>query len=323
MGSSRAVIVAVVTALSFAVPAGVCLVLAVTPARSVLGVALLAAATLAWLAIVVLVNWWEFTSIHLRWFWSGCGLATGAWRAVHAANLPRTSWARSDAVTVLAIVAGLWILANALRARSASAEAIDLTPPFPPGHYLVTDGGDGARSFLVNYHYGFGRHRSAGVNASMRFATDLVEIGAAGCESRGFIPADNAAYRIWGRPLLAPCGGRVAHVVDDIADNDAFGANRPYGVGNHVVLAAEGGVYVVLGHMQHGSVRVTGGQVVRPGEEIGRVGNSGWTERPHLHVQAMRCRSGDWWHGDPLPIRFGGRFLARNQVLRVGAGERS
>ena len=81
-------------------------------------------------------------------------------------------------------------------------------------------------------------------------------------------------------------------------------------------------VYVVLGHMRHGSVSVSPGDTVRSGAVIGRVGNSGWTERPHLHMQAMRSPNADWWHADPLPMRFAGRFLVRNQMLRKSSGTR-
>jgi hypothetical protein len=212
---------------------------------------------------------------------------------------------------------GIWLLVDILAARRHPGDALELRSPLRVGRFLITDGGDGARSFLVNYHYGFGRHRSSGANASMRYAMDIVEIGFFGGESHGFLPRSNDAYRIWNRPLLAPCDGRVVHVVNDVLDNAAFGSHRPYGVGNHVVIRKDDDVYVVLGHMRQGSVTVGAGDMVRAGSPIGRVGNSGWTERPHLHMQAMRSAEGDWWHGEPLPIRFGGRFLVRNQVLRA------
>jgi hypothetical protein len=37
----------------------------------------------------------------------------------------------------------------------------------------------------------------------------------------------------------------------------------------------------------------------------------------HLHMQAARASDGDWWHGEPLAMRFDGRFLVRNQWLRT------
>jgi murein DD-endopeptidase MepM/ murein hydrolase activator NlpD len=84
-----------------------------------------------------------------------------------------------------------------------------------------------------------------------------------------------------------------------------------------VVIRTGEDAYVVLGHLRRGTVAVAGGDRVGTGQVIGRVGNSGWTERPHLHLQAMRAPDGDWWHGAPLAMRVGGRFLVRNDVLRV------
>jgi hypothetical protein len=171
--------------------------------------------------------------------------------------------------------------------------------------------------FLVNYHYGFGRHRTAGVGRSMRYAMDVVEVGPWGCESHGFLRRRREAYRIWNRPPLAPCDGVVVHAENGVEDNAGFGSHRPYGIGNHVVIEAGAGLYVVLGHLRQGTVAVTPGDRVRTGQELGRVGNSGWTERPHLHMQAMRSPDADWWHGEPLAMHFGGRFAVRNDVIQV------
>lgn len=317
MGQSRWVIFSVVGFLSFVLPAAFCLGLAIVRVDSIFTLTAATLAAGAWIVLLALVNWWEFTSVYLRWAWIAAFGAIAAYRGVGAANLSPVSPLGFQAAAIVALwIAGAWLLANVLRARRPGVPPIDLAFPLSQGAYLVTDGGDGARSSLVNYHYGFGRHRASGVNASMRYAIDLVAVGAGGGESRGFLPRRNDAYRIWQRPLKSPCDGLVVHVVNDMADNAAFGSCRPYGVGNHVVLRKGNDVYVVLGHLSRGSATSVVGQEVRAGEEIGRVGNSGWTERPHLHMQAMRSVNGDWWHGQPLPMRFDGRFPVRNQVFR-------
>jgi hypothetical protein len=323
MGQSRGVILLVVISLSFVAPAALCAAAAWAPAPSFVHAALIVLAAASWMTLLALVNWWEFTSVHLRWAWlvALAGIAVyrlaGAGSAV-GRGLPVTAPIDLSMLLALALsAAGAWLTLGALAARRPAGQPIDAAFPLSAGTYLVTDGGDGTRSFLVNYHYGFGRHRASGVSASMRYALDVVAIGPWGGESRGVLPRDNEAYRIWRQVLHAPCAGRVVHVVSDVADNDAFGANRPYGVGNHVVLRATGDTHVVLGHLARGSVTVAVGQDVAAGDAIGLVGNSGWTERPHLHMQAMHAADGDWWHGDPLPISFGGRFLVRNDVVRA------
>lgn len=317
MGQKRWVIYLVVVSLSFVMPAALCAGAALLPASSVVGLAVGWLAAGVWMTLLALVNWWEFTSGWLRWLWAAALIAVVALRAHEARGLPPATGFDFPLFAAAVIAAlGMWLVTAALAARRCKGEAVDLGFPLRDGRFLCTDGGDGARSFLMNYHYGFGQHRASGVSRSMRYAIDIVEVGAGGGESDGFLPCRNDAYRIWEKPLHAPCHGRVVHAVNDVSDNAAFGTDRPYGLGNHVVIQKGDDEYVVLGHMRQGTVLVKAGDEVATGQGIGRVGNSGWTERPHLHMQAMRSADGDWWHGEPLALRFGGRFLVRNQHVR-------
>ena len=94
--------------------------------------------------------------------------------------------------------------------------------------------------------------------------------------------------------------------------------DREHMAGNHVLLAC-GDVEVLLGHFQQGSVRVREGEMVDAGQEVGRVGNTGNTDEPHLHIHAQRPGPPDApLGGDPLPVRLGGRYLARNALVRGG-----
>ena len=75
--------------------------------------------------------------------------------------------------------------------------------------------------------------------------------------------------------------------------------------GNHVVLGlAGGGPYVLLAHLQRGSVGIVHGQVVAAGEPVGRLGSSGNSTEPHVHVQAMDGR--DPGTAAALPLTFPG-----------------
>ena len=88
-------------------------------------------------------------------------------------------------------------------------------------------------------------------------------------------------------------------------------------VGSYVILECRIGLDV-LGHLQRGSVAVQAGQVMEPGHVLGRVGNSGNTGEPHLHVHAQRPGSTlAPLSGEPVPIRLGGRYLVRNDRVRA------
>ena len=315
MGKSRAFILLAVCLASLVAPALPCLAVALVPTRSALELGLLFAAAALWMTVLALVAWWEFTGLFLRWVWWAALVACAAlrWSRAPAAG---AALGQAGIGAGVALILALALLVPALRARRHPGRPLELRFPLRGGRFLVTDGGDGAASFLVNYHYGFAGHRGSGVSASMRYALDVVEVGWLGTEAPWLLPTRNEAYRIWERPVHAPCDAVVANVVDEVEDNAAFGSHRPYGVGNQVVLRTGADLYDVLGHLRRGRVRVKVGDAVRAGEVVAQVGNSGWTERPHVHVQAMRAPDGNYWHGEPVAMRFGGRFLVKNQVLR-------
>ena len=51
---------------------------------------------------------------------------------------------------------------------------------------------------------------------------------------------------------------------------------------------------------------------------LGRIGNSGNTDEPHLHIHAERpVDAASLLDAEPVPIRFDGRSLARNDGVRA------
>ena len=54
-----------------------------------------------------------------------------------------------------------------------------------------------------------------------------------------------------------------------------------------VLHLLESSTFVLLAHLQRGSVRVAPGQEVVAGQELARCGNSGNSTQPHVHLQVM------------------------------------
>jgi murein DD-endopeptidase MepM/ murein hydrolase activator NlpD len=107
----------------------------------------------------------------------------------------------------------------------------------------------------------------------------------------------------WGEPVHPVLPGAVVTAVDGrpersrvhpvlevarvlVAGRQARGALATF-AGNHVVVRHDGGAWSAYAHLAPGSVRVHPGQVVLPGDEIARVGHTGASTSPHLHVQLM------------------------------------
>jgi hypothetical protein len=87
----------------------------------------------------------------------------------------------------------------------------------------------------------------------------------------------------FGREILAAAEGQVVWARDGAADLPPFRASKKHEAGNFVILKHTATEFTEYRHLQRGSVQVKVGQAVRRGQPIGRCGNSGNAEQPHLH----------------------------------------
>jgi hypothetical protein len=100
--------------------------------------------------------------------------------------------------------------------------------------------------------------------------------------------SQNTDWVGFGEPIHAVVDGTAVVAVDGKPDippmtkNPGLRTPEDY-AGNNVVIAIGHGRYAVFDHLVRGSVRVRRGQHVRAGQVIGKLGNSGNTDGPHLH----------------------------------------
>lgn len=102
------------------------------------------------------------------------------------------------------------------------------------------------------------------------------------------IRVTDMAVQARGVDVLAAATGRVLRLRDGVQDISVrevgVAAVSPIGCGNAVVIDHGGGWQTSYCHMAQGSVRVKEGEEVAAGQPVGRVGLSGLTEFPHLHM---------------------------------------
>jgi len=203
---------------------------------------------------------------------------------------------------VIAMSGFLWF---SLRGYLSPGQALDLRSPLK-GSFIVLNGGN---SPFTNAHF---RVRP------QDFALDIVGINAIGNRAALFGSSrDLQSYVIYGSPIISPCDGRISVVVNDLPDLIPPTRDTEYPAGNHVLIECEG-VEILLAHMQQGSAVVTVNDTVITGDLLGKVGNSGNTTEPHLHIHAEQLgEPGVILDGRAVPITIGGRFLVRNSVFRV------
>ena len=86
-------------------------------------------------------------------------------------------------------------------------------------------------------------------------------------------------------PVLAAADGLVTFVKDD---SNVGGPDLSYWHGtNFISIMHSYGEYTRYDHLGYNSAKVKGGQQVRAGQEIARVGMTGYTYTPHLHFQVF------------------------------------
>lgn len=157
------------------------------------------------------------------------------------------------------------------------------------------------------------------------YAIDLVPVDEHGRSAprtwRGLVTHEPPEIFVgFGRQVLAPVTGIVQLVHDGEPDHEARRSQLalvPYMLGqpgrarlgapglagNHVVIAAgSNGPFVLLAHLQRGSVQVHPGQPVSAGAPVARCGNSGNSTEPHLHLQVSD--STEWTSAQGLPFAF-------------------
>lgn len=293
----------------FLVPLLICLALAAGPYQ---GQLLLISLTV--LFITLFTGYWEFFSRYFKWIY---GLILGM------VILSILLLGKSKPVAPFTIIRILLLCVQAyllfqlskiiLTILEKPKNAYEIESPFAEGTYMVTDGGNSRLSRLMNYHYYSASHRKSKTHFSMLYATDIVKLSE---NSKRFLPLRNEDYPIFNESLFSPMEGVVFKVTDGIADNQPFSGPYPYNVGNSVVIR-NGPLFFLFGHLKQHSITVKEGDLVTRGQVIASIGNSGWTERPHLHMQLMTCSDDNFWHGMGRAITYKERMLFKNRIIRI------
>lgn len=89
----------------------------------------------------------------------------------------------------------------------------------------------------------------------------------------------------YNRPVTAPQDGWVTTVQDGVADNAPGDVNTADNWGNAIVIQHGEGIFSKLAHLREGTFKVAVGDVVKKGQVLAMLGNSGRSPEPHIHFQ--------------------------------------
>ncbi|MFO7706876.1 MAG: M23 family metallopeptidase [Desulfobacterales bacterium] len=186
--------------------------------------------------------------------------------------------------------------------------------PLKSGVFHVVNGG---YSILINPHLKAHRRECLRGYRGQSYALDIVKLNPLGLRARGLWPRELARYEIFGEPVYSPCEGQVLLTENSLPDSTPPEFDRQSPAGNFVYLEC-GDAGILLAHLMQFSVVVGAGERLHQGQFIGRVGNSGYSTEPHLHIHAQQKKLGaDSLSAEPLALRLGGRHLFRNSRVNV------
>jgi len=158
-----------------------------------------------------------------------------------------------------------------------------IRPPLPAGRWLMANGPSMLSEHRLHLHSLDGM-----ASNTQRFASDWMLLGPDGRLFKGN-PEENAGWYAYGVPVLAVADAVVTDVADGIPENvplsdgRAVPNKRETMTGNYVVLKIDEDRFAFYGHLQPGSLCVKTSDHVRAGQELGRIGNTGNSDAPHLH----------------------------------------
>ncbi len=126
----------------------------------------------------------------------------------------------------------------------------------------------------------------------------------------------------WGQTVYSPINGKVLAIENNITERQIVNpftdlqymrkATREYIssrrfpekiAGNYVLLEISKSKYALLAHLVKGSIMVKPGESVEIGQEIGKLGHSGNSTMPHLHMQFMNSNDFNTAQGIPFKIK--------------------
>jgi hypothetical protein len=132
---------------------------------------------------------------------------------------------------------------------------------------------------------------------SQRYAIDWIKINK---DNRLYVgdPQILDNWAGYNQNVLAVSDAQVVRVVDKYQDQVPFILPAAVGAitlkeidGNNVILALPNGQFAYYAHLKPGSITVKEGDFVTKGQVIAKLGNTGNTSAPHLHLHIMETAS--------------------------------
>lgn len=183
--------------------------------------------------------------------------------------------------------------------------AVNLTFPLKSGIYCIVQGGD---DLTLNHHYSV---------PAQRYALDIVKLNKLGWRAKNLSPRELADYHIFNSTVYSPCAGTIIKAVGSFNDLSPGVMDPDHPAGNYIAIKKNSSnEIVILAHLKKDSLLISSGDTVTVGQPIAKVGNSGNTTEPHLHIHCVKNSPDDFlFTGEGVAMLFKNKFLVRNDLI--------
>lgn len=208
-------------------------------------------------------------------------------------------------ITALILILVIILNIKAIDGRDYPSIGKELHFPLKNGRFYVASGGS---SKIINNHM-------RNFPNAQEFALDINKLGVFGSVSRRILSNVITDHYIFSDTIYAPCDGKIMETQDGLEDNfsGSMKVSAKDGTGNYINIQCNGDFYVFLPHLKQYSIMVEPRQEVKAGTPLALVGISGFSQEPHLHIQAATYIEDSILTG--IPIHFNGRYLYRNNII--------
>jgi urea transporter len=182
--------------------------------------------------------------------------------------------------------------ARLAQARGVRADSLPLALPFF-GEWRVSQGFDGAHTHRDAWRHALDFHITENQRSHSGDGSRLSD------------------YYCYGAPVLAPAAGQIVRLRADLPDMPPGEVDLTNNWGNFLLLRMGNGLHVKLAHLQQGSVAVSLGEWVNPGQRVAACGSSGRSPEPHLHVHVQTT---DALGSPTLPFHFSPLLVCGNHA---------
>ncbi|MBM5782031.1 MAG: hypothetical protein FJ368_01245, partial [Pelagibacterales bacterium] len=121
---------------------------------------------------------------------------------------------------------------------------------------------------------------------SWKYALDFVALDENNkiIKNKGLDLEDHLSFA---KDVFSPIDGVVTSSISHEKDNKIAEVETSRNWGNYIIIKSSYGFFVKLSHLKQNSLAVKIGDFVNAGQKIAQCGNSGYSQEPHLHLQAQ------------------------------------